>query len=144
MPQRMIRSIVKEQSIVCASPQTSVAEASRQMKRACVGAVMVVEGKQLVGIFTERDALFRVLAEARNAKSTRLAEVMTANPQTISPDKPFGHALHMMHQGHFRHMPVVENGQPVGMVSTRDALVPEMQTFEIELIDHEHITEILA
>lgn len=144
MPERTIRSIIQDQALICATPKTSVAAASRQMKHAGIGAIMVVDRKKLVGIFTGRDAVFRVLAEERDAQSTHLAQVMTANPQTISPDKPFGCALHMMYQGHFRHMPVVEDGRPIGMVSTRDALVPEVQTFEIELIEHEHITEILA
>ena len=113
------------------------------MKRTNVGAIMVVEGGRLVGIFTERDALFRVIAEAREPRATRIAEVMTRNPQTIDPDKPLGHALHMMYEGGFRHVPVVENGRPLGMVSARDALGPELDAFESELAQREHIREIL-
>jgi len=144
MPHRIIRNVVENQKILCASSKITVAEAARQMKEARVGAVMVVEGERLIGIFTERDALFRVLAEGRDAQATRLAEVMTAGPQTISPDKPFGHALHMMFEGGFRHVPVVENGWPIGMVSARDALGPEMQVFESELQLREQIGEILG
>ncbi|MFZ4539423.1 cyclic nucleotide-binding/CBS domain-containing protein [Propionivibrio sp.] len=144
MPNRIIRNMVENQTIIRASAQTTVAEAASQMKQACVGTVMVIERDQLVGIFTERDALFGVLAEGRDAKTTRLAEVMTINPQTIKPDKPFGHALHMMYEGGFRHLPVVENGWPIGMVSARDTLVPEMQEFAHQLFHHEHIAEILA
>jgi len=144
MPNRIIRNVVENQNIVCSSPYNTVAEAARQMKEARVGAVMVVEKAQLIGIFTERDALFRVLAEGRDAQTTRLAEVMTADPQTIGPDKPFGHALHMMFEGGFRHVPVVENGWPIGMVSARDALGPEMQVFESELRLREQIGEILG
>lgn len=144
MPHRAIRSIVENQNVICSSAQITVAEAARQMKQAKVGAIMVVEQERLVGIFTERDALFRVLAEGRDAKSTILAEVMTVAPQSIAPDKPFGHALHMMYEGGFRHVPVVENGWPIGMVSARDALGPEMQMFESELLQREQITEILG
>ena len=144
MPHRTIRSIVKNQTIISASAQSTVAEAAHQMKQAGVGTVMVVDKERLVGIFTERDALFRVLAEGLNAESTRLAEVMTNNLQTIHPDKPFGHAMHMMYEGGFRHIPVVENGRPVGMVSARDALAPEMQVFESELRFREKIAELLA
>ena len=104
---------------------------------------MVVEGGRLVGIFTERDALFGVIAEGRDPRSTRLGEVMTRDPQTIGPDKPLGHALHMMYEGGFRHVPVVENGRPLGMVSARDALGPELREFESELVQREHIREIL-
>jgi CBS domain-containing protein len=144
MPHRILRDVVKNQKLLCSSPQITVAEAARHMKEAKVGAVMVVEKERLVGIFTERDALFRVLAEGRDARATRLAEVMTAAPQTVHPEKPFGHALHMMFEGGFRHVPVVENGWPIGMVSARDALGPEMQTFESELLLREKIGEILG
>ena len=92
------------------------------MKEHNIGALLVVDGTRLVGIFTERDALFRVLAEGRNPQTTRLADVMTSQPQTIHPDEPFLHALRIMHKGRFRHLPVVEFDRPLGMVSVRDAL----------------------
>ena len=69
---------------------------------------------------------------------------MSANPRTISPDRPFGHALHMMHEGGFRHVPVVEEGKPVGVVSARDALGPELEAFVSELGEREHIFEVLG
>ena len=69
---------------------------------------------------------------------------MTAHPQTIGPDKPFGHALLMMYESGFRHVPVVEHGKPIGMVSARDALGPELQEFESELERRQHIGEILG
>ncbi len=144
MSNRTIRSMVESQTVICASAQSTVSDTARQMKQSGVGTVMVVDNERLVGIFTERDALFRVLAEGRNAKSTLIADVMTSNPLTIGPDKPFGHALHIMYEGGFRHVPVVENGWPIGMVSARDALSPEMQIFESELRFREEIAELLA
>lgn len=105
---------------------------------------MVLERKKLVGIFTERDALYRVLANGKNPKQTRLGEVMTLNPTTITANMPFGHALHLMYERNFRHVPVVDDGVPIGMVSARDALGPEMEQFEAELLEREHITEILG
>lgn len=144
MPHRPVRSIIEKQKILTATARSSVSEAARLMKRSQVGAVMVMEGTRLVGIFTERDALFRVLAEGRDPQATRLAEVMTPTPQTIHPDKPVGHALHMMYEGGFRHVPVVENGRALGMVSARDALGPELEEFEAELLKREHIGEILG
>jgi CBS domain-containing protein len=122
----------------------SVAEAAAAMREAKVGAIMVLSGPQLAGIFTERDALYRVLAAAKDPKRTTLGDVMTPDPTTIGPDMPFGHALHIMYDRGFRHVPVVENGIPVGMVSARDALGPEMEQFEEELREREHITEILG
>ena len=143
MPHRSVRSIIEKQNLLTASPETTVTEAAGLMKRSRVGAIMVVEGGRLAGIFTERDALFRVVADGRDPRTTRLAEVMTRNLQTIGPDKPLGHALHMMYEGGFRHVPVVENGVPIGMVSARDALGPELLDFEAELVQREHIREIL-
>jgi CBS domain-containing protein len=145
MPQRSVRVVIEKQRILTAAASTTVAEAARMMKRSDVGAIMVVEdGGHLVGIFTERDVLYRVVAEGRNAKTTRLADVMTSAPRTIHPDKPFGHALLMMYESGFRHVPVVEKDRPIGMVAARDALGPELQEFESELKRRERIGEILG
>jgi CBS domain-containing protein len=145
MPERPIRSIIAKQKILTATAEISVAEAARLMKKKSVGAVMVVKDNgRLTGVFTERDAVFRVLAEGRDPKTTRLSDVMTPQPQTIAPEKPFGHALLLMYESGFRHVPVVENGKPVGMVSARDALGPELQAFESELQRRTRIGEILG
>ena len=144
MPQRPIHSIVEKRKVFVAPLTTTVFDAARLMKRHHVGAVMVVDGEKLAGIFTERDALFRVIAEGRNPKTTRLNEVMTTHPQTIGPDKPFAHALLMMYEGGFRHVPIVRNGRPLGMVSARDALGLEVEEFESELQRRERIGEMLG
>jgi CBS domain-containing protein len=68
---------------------------------------------------------------------------MTANPRTIHADKTVGHALMLMYDGGFRHVPVVDNGKPLGMISARDALGPELQEVELELVQRDHIREIL-
>ena len=119
---RSLRSLVAGQTPITVPNTVTVVEAARTMKRHNIGALLVVDGSKLCGIFTERDALFRVLAEGRDPAATRLNDVMTRQPQTIHPDKPFLHALRMMHKGRFRHLPVVEDGRPLGMVSSRDAL----------------------
>lgn len=144
MPHRSIRTIIEQQEVVTAPGNTTVGEAARLMREKQVGAVMVVEEGKLVGVFTERDALFRVVAECRDAKTTRLAEVMTPNPQTIHPDKPFSDALHIMHEGGFRHVPVVEDGRPIGIISTRDALGPELEDFIYELLRQEQAQDVLS
>ena len=144
MPQRPIREIIENQKPITASTGISVAEAARLMKEHRVGAILVVQGSKLKGIFTERDALFRVMAAGRDPEATKLSEVMTPNPRTITPDRPFGHALHLMYEGEFRHVPVVENGRPLGMVSARDALGPDLQQFISELDTRTHIGEILG
>ena len=141
---RPIRRIIEDQQPVTATADMTVAAASRLMKEKCVGAILVIDEGRLAGIFTERDALFRVIAEGRAPERTTLAEVMTANPRTIAPDRPFGHALHLMYEGEFRHVPVVEDGRPLGMVSARDALGPDLQQFISDLDKRSHIGEILG
>jgi CBS domain-containing protein len=144
MSHRSIGSIIEDQELVTAPESATVAQAARLMKEKRVGAVMVVEEGKLVGMFTERDALFRVVAESRDARTTRLSEVMTRNPQSVDPRKTFSDALHIMHEGGFRHVPVVEDGRPVGMVSCRDALGPELEDFIYELLRQERAQDVLS
>jgi CBS domain-containing protein len=144
MPNRPIREIVRNQRIVTVSRTASVRTAAHMMKEFRIGALVVVDDGRLVGIFTERDALFRVLAGQLDPDRTTVAEVMTADPTTISPDRPIMHALHIMHDGAFRHLPVVERDRPIGMVSIRDAVGPEMVRFEQEVHEKEAIAEILG
>lgn len=144
MSHRSIRSIIEGQELVTAPESATVADAARLMREKRVGAVMVVEKGKLAGVFTERDALFRVVAESRNVETTRLSEVMTRKPQTVSPDKTFSDALHIMHEGGFRHVPVVEDGRPVGMISCRDALGPELEDFIYELLRQERAQDVLS
>ena len=144
MPQRPIREIIENQKPITASAGINVAEAARLMKKHRVGAILVVQGSKLKGIFTERDALFRVIAAGRDPKATKLSAVMTPNPRTIGPDRPFGHALHLMYEGEFRHVPVVEDDRPLGMVSARDALGPDLREFVSDLDARTHIGEILG
>jgi CBS domain-containing protein len=84
-----------------------------------------------------------VVAPGLDPERTRLAEVMTRDPQTIASDRPISHALHMMYEGGFRHMPVVEDGKPLGMISIRDALGAELTEFESELQRRDTLTEIM-
>ena len=144
MAHRSIRSIILEKELVAAPGSMTVAEAARLMKEKHQGSVMIVEDGRLAGIFTERDALYRVLSEGRDAKTTRLAEVMTRNPKTIHPDKPFPDALQIMREGGFRHVPVAEGGRPLGMISARDALGPELEDFIYELLRQEQAQDVLS
>ena len=144
MTHRTIRTIIDGQELVTAAAATTVSDAARLMKQRHVGAIMVVEDGKLVGVFTERDALFRVVAEGRDGQTTKLADVMTPHPQTIHPDKPFAVALEMMHNGSFRNVPVVEGGRLLGVVSVHDALGPELAAFVYELLRQDQIGDVLA
>lgn len=126
------RSVLERRKLVSAAPEASVDDAARLMKESRVGAILVVERGRLVGIFTERDAVHRVLAARRDPCTTRLRDVMTGDPVTVSPDESFGYALLLMHDHGFRHVPVVENGRPIGVVSTRHALDPDLEEFAAE------------
>jgi CBS domain-containing protein len=144
MPQRTARSVIEAQRLLISTADVTVREAAVLMKLKGVGALLVVDDDRLAGIFTERDALFRVIAPGLDPDRTRLAQVMTRDPRVIEPDRPFGHALHLMYEGGFRHVPVVENGRPVGVVSARDALVPELREFLLEMDTRSRIGEILG
>jgi CBS domain-containing protein len=143
MTNRTIRDVVEGQTLLTAPGSMTVRMAASLMKERRVGAMIVVEQGQLVGLFTERDALIRVVAEGRDTTTT-LAEVMTRNLQTVSPNDAFTSALELMHRGRFRHVPVVENGRPIGMVSVRDAMGPELESFVYEMLRQEQVSEVLA
>ncbi|MFM8500417.1 MAG: CBS domain-containing protein, partial [Fluviibacter sp.] len=85
-----------------------------------------------------------VIAEDLAPQNTLLSQVMTEKVIGLEADKPLSHALHLMHQHGFRHVPVLEQGKPVGIVSARDALGIEWQDFERELKLADDIAEILA
>lgn len=144
MSDRLIRTIIEDQKILTCAASTTVIEAACLMEHNAVGAAMIVEDGRLIGIFTERDALIRIIAKGRDTQTTQLSEVMTRNPTTVDPDRPFGYALHLMYEGKFRHVPVVEDGRPIGMVSARDALGPELEDFVYELLRREQIEQVLA
>ena len=98
-------------------PSTTLVEAARRMHERRVGAVVVTEGGRLVGILTERDVLRAV---ATGAVEGPVATAMTRSPETIEPDESVGQAAALMIHGGFRHLPVVDDADVVGMVSIRD------------------------
>jgi CBS domain-containing protein len=143
MPNRKISDVIRGQKILCAEAGQTVRDAACRMAQEKVGSMLIVENGLLVGIFTERDVLNRVVAARLDPDTTTLATVMTKNPQTVKPDRPFSHAMHMMYEGCFRHMPVVEDGKPLGMISIRDAIGPELIEFESELERRDKLAEIM-
>ena len=138
---RLVGEVMQRSKFLKAAPTTLVSNAARMMAAKNVGAIMVVAGGQLVGIFTERDVVFRVVAPGLDATVTRLSEVMTRAPSTIAPDKPFGHALVVMQEKGFRHLPVVRDGKPVGIVSSRSAMDPQLEEFVFEENRRKHFAQ---
>jgi len=127
-----VRNVMLPSKVLKAAPETLVSKAAKLMAGKNVGAIMVVQSDRLVGIFTERDVVCRVVARGLDARATRLADVMTPAPITVDPRKPFGYALLVMFKNGFRHLPVVQDGRLVGIVSSRSAMDPELEEFTFE------------
>ena len=119
----VVNDLVKDQKVVSVQHDQTVLEASRLMTERNIGAVPVLRDGALVGIFSERDLLRRVVAAGRSPGLTRISEVMTANPRTVPPAEPVENCLFLMKEYGFRHLPVSENGQVKGVVSLRDILL---------------------
>ena len=118
---RKMSELVRHQNPLVLPPTATAKEACRSMRDRRVGAVLVVEADgRLVGVFTGRDAVCRVLAEGKDPAKTHLAEVMTPKPDTIAPRSTAIEALRLMADRGFRHLPVVDGGKVVGIVSKGD------------------------
>jgi CBS domain-containing protein len=121
MAMRKMSDLVRNQDPVMLPPGATVREAAARMRDRNIGAVLVAEGDaRLVGIFTGRDAVSRVLAEGKDPAATTLAEVMTYNPDTMTPRHSAIEALRLMQDARCRHMPIVDQGRVVGIVSRGD------------------------
>ena len=132
MNRRSVSDIASSGRIVQLSASATVRDASRLMAREKVGAVLVTDGDRLEGIFTERDALGRVLAKQLDPEQTRLGQVMTSNPTTIAPGASAIDALRLMRDGGFRHLPIVDQGAISGVISLRDFFGAELSEVERE------------
>lgn len=119
-------------------PDTPVTTCVSTMTAEKIGALMVMDGERLIGIFTERDALNRVLAAGRDPRSTKVSEVMTKNPYCVPPSMTLADAMQVVTKGRFRHLPIVENDKVLAVLSSGDLthwLVKD-QTGELhELVD---------
>ena len=133
-----IRSVMERKKFITAAPDATVSQAARLMASRNTGAVLIVENEQLIGSFTERDVVFRVIAPGLDPQQTHLKEVMTANPKTLGPTQSYGHALVIMQENGFRHVPVVENGRAIGIISSRNAMDPDLEEFVADQRRREH------
>jgi CBS domain-containing protein len=115
-----VAEIVRGQRVISVDPATTVRGAVETLARHGIGAVLVVEDGALLGIFTERDAVTRIIAEGRNPDVTRVDAVMTRSPRTIGPDCSVVKAVDIMASGGYRHLPVVDESGAVGVLSMRD------------------------
>ena len=126
---KSVLSLIDGQNTISLPPGTTVRAATKVMAKHKIGAVPVTESGRLIGIFTERDLISRVIAREVNPDATCLSDVMSPDPQTIDAAEAPGKALQMMRDGGFRHLPVMQKGQLLGIVSIRD-IPPEAWSAE--------------
>jgi CBS domain-containing protein len=112
----------KGKATVSVSPFGTVSQAAQEMNLRRVGSVLVMESGRLIGIFTERDVLWRVVAAGLDPKTTPLSQVMTRNPITVGPDTPIQCVMDIFTEKRFRHLPVVDEGRLLGLISIGDVL----------------------
>lgn len=124
----------KGQEIHSIGKENTVLEAVEKMCALKVGALLVTENNKPVGIISERDLMTRIVLQQKNASATRVADVMTANPVTITPNEKLSDAMSVMTQKRFRHLPVVDkDGNLMGMISIGD-LVRTITSAQEEMI----------
>ena len=117
-----IAELIEGKPLIHVGPDQSVRSVARMMSDRNVGAVAVLDGGTLVGVFSERDIMTRVVAAGLNPESTPIAKVMTRDLVVGNPKDDVDAALQKMHAVNCRHLPVVENGNLIGMISIRDLL----------------------
>lgn len=128
----------KGRDIVSIGPDDSVFDAIKLMAEKAVGSLLVMDGDTLCGILTERDYARKVIIKGRASESTSVSEIMTADLLTTSGDETVNHCMELMSSKGVRHLPVVEDGRVVGMLSMRDlvqAIIAHQQE-EIEQLEH--------
>ena len=118
-----VMDIVRDRRVFSIDADKTALEAARFMMEHNIGALPVMRDGKLVGIFSERDVMNRVVAAGRTPGTTRVAEVMTSNPRTVDADETLEDCLFLMKEFNFRHVVVVSGGDLRGLVSLRDILM---------------------
>ena len=119
-----VRQILEEKGykIHSVSPDSLVYDAIKLMSELGIGALLVMEKDKLAGIFSERDYTRKIVLQDRSSKSTKVREIMTQKVFYMTPDQSIEDCMATMTRYHFRHLPVVENGKPIGMLSVMDVM----------------------
>ncbi|MGM0562160.1 MAG: CBS domain-containing protein [Pseudomonadota bacterium] len=133
MQRRVVPDIVNSQKLTTFSPETTVRTAAAVMTERSIGAILIMKDEQLAGIFTERDLLRRVVGATRDPDTTSLEEVMTPDPDTLAPNATAMEALLLMRGRGYRHLPVLDKGKLIGIVSIRDLFAAVQEELEQDL-----------
>lgn len=134
---KIMPDVVEAQPLSTLSPEDTVIDAVTLMLDRRIGAILVTKDGALVGIITERDIVFRVVAANRDPQTTPIASVMTADPDVVAPGTDVMTALERMQAGGYRHLPVVDNGALVGIVSIRDIYASVRAELEEAVIERD-------
>ena len=129
----VIADLVKGHELFQVSENQSVLDAVRAMVARNIGAVPVVRNADLVGLFSERDLMKRVVAEGRDAATLKISDVMTTDVTTVAPNESIEHCMVLMKQHGFRHLPICDGRRLVGMLSLRDLLLYEVAEKDVEV-----------
>ena len=116
--------------MITASPDETVADVARRMSGNHVGAVLLVQKGEIVGLFSERDLLQRVVGEGLSPSAVRVGDVATSKVFSVDVGQPVKELLEVFREKRFRHLPVLEGGKPVGILSTRDLLERSVDALE--------------
>jgi len=128
-----IVDLIKGQETYCASADQTVFEVARAMVERNIGAVPILREGNLVGIFSERDLMKRVVVEGLDPKTTLVSQVMTEDPLTVTPNEDVATCLFLMRRHGFRHLPVCDGDQLRGVISLRDLLLHDLSEKDDEV-----------
>jgi CBS domain-containing protein len=129
----LICDLLKDQSVISAGPEQTVLEVARLMVSHNIGAVPVLHSGQLVGIFSERDLMNRVVVTGKDPAHTNVRQVMTEDPMTVEPGDSLETCMTLMRRHGFRHLPVCKGRELHGVVSLRDILLHDLNAKDDEV-----------
>lgn len=143
MPTRSVIDMLKNSKPVIVQYDDSVMDVAKSMVKSCEDAALVVKNELMVGLVTEADLIRRILLTERKIRTTQVQSIMTHDIVIIGPDSRFGHALYLMHEYEINHIPVVDHGKPLGIISISEAVITGLEPYahKAEMLDH--IAEIL-
>ena len=118
---------LKPRNVISISPDVNVIEALKLMAKENIGAVMVLQGDNLVGILSERDYARKVVLEGKTSSSTKVSEIMTTKVVTVEESQKVDDCMNIMTENHIRHLPVISGGKVLGLISIGDVLKQVMQ-----------------
>jgi CBS domain-containing protein len=121
-----IRELIKDREVYSVDPGRTVLDTVRYMVARNIGAVAVVQNDNLIGIFTERDLMKRVVSHGLDVSTTIVRLVMTPNPKTISPDDRILECTRLMKENNFRHLPICDGKKVIGLISLRDLILHDL------------------